>query len=71
VAAIDALHGAMSWSLFGHIVWLGFLTMLRVLAMTVIATLIWTPVGSGSAPSRTSPASPSRWRRSVRPSRST
>ena len=45
VAAIDALHGAMSWSLFGHIVWLGFLTMLRVLAMTVIATLIWTPVG--------------------------
>jgi NitT/TauT family transport system permease protein len=45
VAAIDALHGVMSWSLFGHIVWLGFLTLLRVLAMTVVATLIWTPVG--------------------------
>ncbi len=28
-----------------HIVWLGFLTLLRVLAMTVVATLIWTPIG--------------------------
>lgn len=45
VAAIDALHGALSWSIFAHIVWLGFLTLLRVLAMTVVATLIWVPVG--------------------------
>ncbi len=28
-----------------HIVWLGFLTLLRVFAMTVLATLIWTPIG--------------------------
>src|SRR5260221_1291383 len=28
-----------------HVVWLGFLTFLRVVAMTVIATLIWTPIG--------------------------
>ncbi len=28
-----------------HVVWLGFLTLLRVLAMSVIATLIWTPIG--------------------------
>ena len=32
-------------STFGNIVWLGFLTALRVAAMTVLATLIWTPVG--------------------------
>jgi NitT/TauT family transport system permease protein len=28
-----------------HVVWLGFLTLLRVVAMTVIATVIWTPIG--------------------------
>ena len=28
-----------------HVVWLGVLTLLRVLAMSVIATLIWTPIG--------------------------
>jgi NitT/TauT family transport system permease protein len=44
-AAISTLHGALTWPLFGHIVWLGFLTLLRVFAMTVVATLIWTPVG--------------------------
>jgi NitT/TauT family transport system permease protein len=44
-AAIATLHGALSLSTVGHIVWLGFLTLLRVLAMTVLATLIWTPVG--------------------------
>ena len=45
LAAISALHGALTVDSFGHIVWLGFLTLLRVLAMTVLATLIWTPVG--------------------------
>ncbi|MGQ3055474.1 MAG: ABC transporter permease [Roseateles sp.] len=44
-AATAALHGALSLSDLGHIVWLGFLTALRVAAMTVLATLIWTPVG--------------------------
>ena len=44
-AAIAALHGALTVSMVGHIFWLGFLTLLRVLAMTVMATLIWTPVG--------------------------
>ncbi|HTT38754.1 MAG TPA: ABC transporter permease subunit [Burkholderiales bacterium] len=28
-----------------HVVWLGVLTLLRVAAMTVLATLIWTPIG--------------------------
>jgi NitT/TauT family transport system permease protein len=28
-----------------HVVWLGFLTLLRVAGMTVVATLIWTPIG--------------------------
>lgn len=45
LAAIAALHDALTVESFGHIVWLGFLTLLRVLAMTVLATLIWTPVG--------------------------
>jgi NitT/TauT family transport system permease protein len=44
-AAIATLHGALTVGTFGHIVWLGFLTLLRVLAMTVLATLIWTPIG--------------------------
>lgn len=45
VVAAEELRGALSWKQFGHIAWLGFLTMLRVVAMTVLATLIWTPVG--------------------------
>ena len=45
VAAVSVLHGAVTLATVGHIVGLGFLTLLRVLAMTVIATLIWTPVG--------------------------
>jgi NitT/TauT family transport system permease protein len=44
-AAIAALHGALTVGTVGHIFWLGFLTLLRVLAMTVLATLIWTPIG--------------------------
>jgi NitT/TauT family transport system permease protein len=45
IAGVRELRGALSWALTGHIVWLGTLTMLRVMAMTVIATLVWTPVG--------------------------
>lgn len=45
IAAIAALHGALTPAILGNIVWLGFLTLLRVTAMTVVATLIWTPVG--------------------------
>ena len=44
-SAVTVLHGALTVSLVGHIFWLGFLTLLRVLAMTVISTLIWTPIG--------------------------
>ncbi len=45
LAAISSVHGVLTLDSFGHIVWLGFLTLLRVLAMTVLATLIWTPIG--------------------------
>ena len=45
IAAIQTLHGVLSVDLVLHILWLGFLTLLRVVAMTVLATLIWTPVG--------------------------
>jgi len=45
LAALDALRGAVSLDLVWHIVWLGVLTLLRVLAMTVFATLVWTPIG--------------------------
>ena len=45
IAAVAALHGAVTPAILGHIVWLGLLTLLRVIAMTIFATLIWTPVG--------------------------
>ncbi|MBV8502728.1 MAG: ABC transporter permease subunit [Paucibacter sp.] len=45
VAALRELQGALSWAVVGHIVWLGLLTLMRVVAMTVLATLVWTPVG--------------------------
>ena len=45
VAAAGALHGALSWALVAHIGQLGLLTGLRVAAMTVVATLVWTPIG--------------------------
>jgi NitT/TauT family transport system permease protein len=45
IAAAEALHGVLTLELLGHVFWLGFLTLLRVLAMTVVATLIWVPVG--------------------------
>ncbi len=43
--ALAAVHGALTLPELLHIVGLGFLTLLRVLAMTVIATLVWTPIG--------------------------
>lgn len=45
VVAAEELRGALSWKEFGHIAWLGVLTMLRVVAMTVVATLVWVPIG--------------------------
>jgi NitT/TauT family transport system permease protein len=44
-AAVQVLHGALSVELVLYVIWLGFLTFLRVAAMTVLATLIWTPIG--------------------------
>jgi NitT/TauT family transport system permease protein len=35
----------MTGSQMLHVIWLGGLTLLRVVAMSVIATLIWTPIG--------------------------
>ena len=45
IAAVEVLHGVLSWALVGHVLWLGVLTLSRVLAMTVVATLIWVPIG--------------------------
>ncbi len=45
IAAVEVLKGVVSWGLIGHILWLGFLTLLRVAVMTILATLVWTPVG--------------------------
>lgn len=45
VEAIQITHGALSLDLVLHILWLGLLTLLRVITMTVLATLIWTPIG--------------------------
>ncbi len=35
----------MSGSQMLHVVWLGVLTLLRVVGMSILATLIWTPIG--------------------------
>ena len=45
IAGLDAVWHHVPLEEFAHIAWLGVLTMSRVVAMTVIATLIWTPVG--------------------------
>ena len=45
IAAIETVHQHVTPSDFGTIAKLGFLTMLRVFAMTILATLVWTPVG--------------------------
>lgn len=45
IAGIAAVHDHVPPAEWLHILWLGVLTLLRVVAMTVIATLIWTPVG--------------------------
>jgi len=45
VAGISTVHGHVSGESLRSVVWLGFLTLLRVLCMTVVATLVWTPIG--------------------------
>ena len=45
VAAVMSVQAHVAPAEIGHIVWLGFLTLLRVAFMTVAATLIWTPIG--------------------------
>jgi len=40
-----AIHTELTASHMLHVVWLGLLTLSRVVAMTVIATTLWTPVG--------------------------
>jgi NitT/TauT family transport system permease protein len=41
----DFAQAAFSWSELGRAVGLGFLTMLRVVVLIVLASLVWTPVG--------------------------
>jgi NitT/TauT family transport system permease protein len=38
-------HGAYGWGDLAWTVWLGFLTMTRVVVLILIASVIWTPVG--------------------------
>jgi NitT/TauT family transport system permease protein len=45
IAAVDAVYNRVSWGQFGQLCYLGSLTMGRVALMTVMATLIWTPIG--------------------------
>jgi len=45
LAGLATVHQHVKPAELGQIAWLGLLTLLRVLAMTVLATLIWTPVG--------------------------
>ena len=45
ISAIETVRRGVSLETLGKVAGLGVLTMLRVLAMTVLATLIWTPIG--------------------------
>jgi NitT/TauT family transport system permease protein len=45
LAAVENVHGHVTGSQFRNILWLGFLTFMRVIFMTVASTLIWTPIG--------------------------
>ncbi len=45
LAGVETVRQGVSLETLSHIAWLGLLTLLRVLAMTLVATLIWTPVG--------------------------
>jgi NitT/TauT family transport system permease protein len=45
LAGFDAIYRRISLTEIFNIIGLGFLTLLRVLAVTVLATLIWTPIG--------------------------
>jgi len=45
IEGVETVHQHVTPGDFGHIAWLGLLTMLRVFAMTILATLIWTPIG--------------------------
>jgi NitT/TauT family transport system permease protein len=45
VGIVKEIRTDMTGSEMAHVVWLGFLTLLRVVAMTVVATVIWTPIG--------------------------
>lgn len=45
IFALSTQIHALTIPQMGHIVWLGFLTLTRVLVMTILATLLWTPIG--------------------------
>ncbi len=45
IAAAEAVYNHVSWHQFFHLCFLGTLTLGRVATMTVLATLIWTPIG--------------------------
>ena len=45
IAGIATVHQHVTPATLRDIAWLGLLTMLRVFAMTILATLIWTPIG--------------------------
>jgi NitT/TauT family transport system permease protein len=45
ISAIETVWHGVPLETLGKVAGLGLLTMLRVLAMTVLATLIWTPIG--------------------------
>ena len=39
------VHSEVGWSEVGHVVWLGALTMVRVLVLIALAAVVWVPIG--------------------------
>ena len=45
VRGANVVRSELTLTQAGHIVFLGFLTLLRVVIMVIVATLVWTPIG--------------------------
>jgi NitT/TauT family transport system permease protein len=45
VRGVNVVRSGLTLTQASHIVYLGFLTLLRVVVMLVVATIIWTPIG--------------------------
>ena len=39
------VHSEVGWAEVGHVLWLGTITMVRVVVLIALAALVWVPIG--------------------------